>query len=147
MLISLEAFLDSVGSTTSRVFLLTPRHASASAMRICLHDSLHACTGTTNLLLAYPPVSLHRSNNSHRYWNINQLSIDYASQPRLRSRLTLGGRPFPRKPLSIGVWDSHPHSLLTPAFSLLSTPALLTVYLLRRYNAPLPLLRVLSFGN
>ena len=78
MLISLEAFLDSVGSTTSRVFLLTPRHASASAMRICLHDSLHACTGTTNLLLAYPPVSLHRSNNSHRYWNINQLSISYA---------------------------------------------------------------------
>ena len=78
MLISLEAFLDSVGSTTSLASLLATRHASASVMRICLHDSLHACTGTTSLLLAYPPVSLHRSNNSHRYWNINQLSISYA---------------------------------------------------------------------
>ena len=33
-----------------------------------------------------------------RYWNINQLSIIYAFQPQLRSRLTLGGRTFPRKP-------------------------------------------------
>ncbi len=32
------------------------------------------------------------------YWNINQLSIDYASRPRLRIRLTLGGRTCPRKP-------------------------------------------------
>ena len=42
--------------------------------------------------------------------------------------------------------DSHPHSLLTPAFSLLYAPRLLSVSLLRIYNAPLPLLRVLSFG-
>ena len=35
-----------------------------------------------------------------RKWgrNINLLSIDYAFRPRLRSRLTLGGRPFPRNP-------------------------------------------------
>jgi len=32
------------------------------------------------------------------YWNINQFSIDYAFRPRLRTRLTLGGRTFPRKP-------------------------------------------------
>ena len=32
------------------------------------------------------------------YRNINLLSIAYAFQPRLRSRLTLGGRAFPRKP-------------------------------------------------
>jgi len=31
-------------------------------------------------------------------WTINQLSIDYAFRPRLRTRLTLGGRTFPRKP-------------------------------------------------
>jgi hypothetical protein len=30
--------------------------------------------------------------------NINLLSIDYAFQPRLRFRLTLGGFTFPRKP-------------------------------------------------
>ena len=32
------------------------------------------------------------------YRNINLLSIDYAFRPRLRTRLTLGGRTFPRKP-------------------------------------------------
>src|SRR5688500_5556743 len=37
------------------------------------------------------------------YWNINQLSIAYASRPRLRSRLTLGGLAFPRKPWTYGV--------------------------------------------
>ena len=41
------------------------------------------------------------------YWNINQSSIDYASRPRLRSRLTLGGRAFPRKPWTFGGGDSH----------------------------------------
>jgi hypothetical protein len=41
------------------------------------------------------------------YWNINQLSIDYAFRPRLRSRLTLGGRAFPRNPWTFGGGDSH----------------------------------------
>ena len=45
---------------------------------------------------------------SQRYWNINQLSIDYAFRPRLRSRLTLGGIAFPRKPWSFGGRVSHP---------------------------------------
>ena len=54
---------------------ITPRTHST---RICLRPILHACTGTTNLLPACPPVSLHRSNNHYRYWNICQLSISYA---------------------------------------------------------------------
>ena len=33
-----------------------------------------------------------------RYGNLNPLSITYAFRPRLRPRLTLGGRTFPRKP-------------------------------------------------
>ena len=37
-------------------------------------------------------------------------------------------------------------SLLTPAFSLPCAPALLTVYLLRPWNAPLPICRCHSFG-
>ena len=41
--------------------------------------------------------------------NFNLLSIDYAFRPRLRSRLTQGGRTFPWKPWSIGVQDSHLH--------------------------------------
>src|ERR1043165_3694565 len=32
---------------------------------------------------------------------LNQLGIDYSLRPRLSTRLTLGGRTFPRKP-----WDS-----------------------------------------
>ena len=54
---------------------ITPQ---AHRTRICLRSTLHACTGTTNLLPACPPVSLHRSNNHYRYWNICQLSISYA---------------------------------------------------------------------
>ena len=77
---------------------------------------------------AYPSTSLHRwpttrwvgrprraflSNlgsavaRTRWYWNINQLSIDYACRPRLRSRLTLGGRAFPRNPWTSGGRDSH----------------------------------------
>src|SRR3954465_8389399 len=40
--------------------------------------------------------------------NINRLSIDYALGPRLRSRLTLGGLTFPRKPCAFGGRASHP---------------------------------------
>jgi hypothetical protein len=48
------------------------------------------------------------------YWNINQLCIDYASRPRLSSRLTLGGLAFPRNPWAFGGGASHP-SLATHA--------------------------------
>ena len=39
--------------------------------------------------------------------SINLLSIDYAFQPRLRIRLTLGGFTVPRKPWVFGEQDSH----------------------------------------
>src|SRR5262245_44626428 len=42
-----------------------------------------------------------------RYRNINLSSIDYAFQPRLRIRLTLGGFTVPRKPWVCGEQDSH----------------------------------------
>ena len=48
-----------------------------------------------------------RARNSG-YGNINPLSIDYASRPRLRSRLTLGGLACPRNPWSSGGGVSHP---------------------------------------
>ena len=41
------------------------------------------------------------------YWNINQLSIDYAFRPRLRVRLTPGGRTFPGNPYVFGDQNSH----------------------------------------
>ena len=42
-----------------------------------------------------------------RYGNINPLSIDYASRPRLRSRLTQGGSAWPWNPWSSGGRVSH----------------------------------------
>ena len=56
---------------------------------------------------AYPPVSPPLSVAEWSYRNINLLSIDYAFRPRLRSRLTLGGRTFPRKPWIFDGEDSH----------------------------------------
>ena len=55
--------------------------------------------------LAQPDSALARQR---RYGNINPLSIDYACRPRLRSRLTLGGKACPRNPWSSGGRDSHP---------------------------------------
>ena len=46
-------------------------------------------------------------NAGRWYRNVHLLSIDYALRPRLRSRLTLGGRPFPRKPWIFDGKDSH----------------------------------------
>ena len=47
--------------------------------------------------------------NLHTGWrNINRLPIGYALGPRLRSRLTLGGLTFPRKPCAFGGRASHP---------------------------------------
>ena len=42
------------------------------------------------------------------YGNINPLSIDYASRPRLRPRLTQGGLTWPWNPWSSGGRVSHP---------------------------------------
>ena len=41
------------------------------------------------------------------YRNLCLLSIDYGFRPRLRTRLTLSGRPFLRKPWIFGGQDSH----------------------------------------
>ena len=41
------------------------------------------------------------------YRNINLLSIDYAFRPRLRARLTPGGRTFPGNPWVFGDQNSH----------------------------------------
>ncbi len=58
---------------------------------------------------ATPSLLRHHVGNNvgERGRNVYLLSIDYAFQPRLRSRLTLGGSTFPRKPWSFGEQDSH----------------------------------------
>ena len=47
-------------------------------------------------------------NPSYQCRNINLPSIDYAFRPRLRCRLTPGGRTCPGKPWDSGGRDSHP---------------------------------------
>jgi hypothetical protein len=99
---------------------------------------------------AYPPVSLHRQTPDWQYRNINLLSIAYDS-------IVLGlGPDLP--------WEDEPSpgnlrlsmvriltslSLLMPAFSLLYSPPLLSVWLLPVYDAPLPrdLRHTHSFGG
>ena len=106
-------------------------------MRICLHTALHAYPGTTTgrdhlpscvtpSLNYYPSRSQtpHHQPESRQhfawlvrqgsswallrgYGNINPLSIDYASRPRLRPRLTQGGLAWPWNPWSSGGRVSH----------------------------------------
>ena len=52
--------------------------------------------------------------------NINRVSIAYAIWPRLRPRLTLGGRTWPKKPEASGVADSHCHFRYSSRHSHLS---------------------------
>ena len=64
---------------------------------------------------------------------LNLLSIVYALRPRLRSRLTLGGRTFPRKPWVYGGQEfnlSYRYSCLHPHF--------LTLYRFTRCQVRLP---------
>ena len=58
-----------------------------------------------NLTDCFPP-SLERQAGGTGILNL--LSIAYAFRPRLRGRLTLGGRTFPRKSWDYGGRDSHP---------------------------------------
>ena len=67
---------------------------------------------------AYPPASPHL-HYGYRYRNFHLLSIDYAFRPRLRSRLTLSGRAFLRKPWVFDGGDSH--SPLATHASILSS--------------------------
>ena len=77
---------------------------------------------------AYPALSirgyaLHMrpySSVTSQYWNLNQLSIDYVSRPRLRSRLTQSRSALLWKPWIFGRMDSH-HPLATHSGILSST--------------------------
>ena len=78
---------------------------------------------------ASPYASFHR--NTERYGNVDPFPIDYAFQPRLRGRLTLGKITFTLETLGFRRTGISPvFSLLMPAFSLPSRPAWLSPYLL-----------------
>lgn len=103
-------------------------------------------TGTSNapipLMPASPAINLARGCR-----NINRLSIGYALGPRLRSRLTLGGLTFPRKPWAFGGRASHPscrYSFRHTHSTALHGPS--PVPLRRTVDALLPRLRIRDCG-
>ena len=104
---SIAAFLASVESSASVLGISLPvRHQEHRAY---LTTQLPSALGRALPAARsdYPPVSPLLSNADWWYRNIDLLSIGYAFRPRLRSRLTLGGRPFPRKPWAFDGRDSH----------------------------------------
>jgi hypothetical protein len=100
--------------------------AWAQPLRSRLPLSSHSRLGVWmrhRICLAPPPTRLARDDHHpvglpscvppwlitdpQRGRNVNRLSIDYAFRPRLRSRLTLRGRTFRKKPWPYGGQDSH----------------------------------------
>jgi hypothetical protein len=136
---SLGAFLGSMGSVTSpkrfgitsravegpdlprpnptRLPLGNQRQGSPTLLRPAFAALPRVCRFARRQPLSTPGSGLTRAR---RYWNINQLCIDYAFRPRLSSRLTLGGLAFPRNPWASGGGVSHP-SLATHASILTRT--------------------------
>ncbi len=94
----LEVFPGSVGSTTSGPWSLafTPQ----AQARGDLPPRAPYRLGPGRPPPGRPTLLRHSLAHNERSWgrNMNRLSIAYGFRPRLRSRLTLGGQPFPRKP-------------------------------------------------
>ena len=93
----LAAFLASVDSSASLLFF-TPSCPNAPRMRTSLHPTPDHYRIYPLTRSDYPSVSLLHFSESRWCRNLYLLSIIYAFRPQLRSRLTLGGRTFPRKP-------------------------------------------------
>ena len=95
----LEAFLGSMGSASSLLYNFAPHRASELSRRICL-PALPTRLDALNQRCAVLTLLRHPIAHSglRWHWNLHQLSIAYAIRPRLRSRLTLSGRTFLRKP-------------------------------------------------
>ena len=88
-------------------YFLSPSHPSISGAYFTTPPASVLGRVLPSTRIAYPSVSLRLSNAYRWYWNLNQLSIAYGICPRLRPRLTLGGRAFPRKPWAFDDKDSH----------------------------------------
>ena len=119
------------GLTYASTYTLAPGQPSPGI--IYLPASPHHSPHRSGLVPVDPegptiPLATAGRRLSRNLWyrNINRLCIDYASRPRLSSRLTLGGLAFPRNPWTSGGGVSHP-SLATHAYILTRTQST-TVY-------------------
>ena len=135
----LEGFLGSMESVPSlnKELPITPQLNNSTDLPIlkCLHAWTHIHQCAAHILLRH----LITQTNSSRYRNINLLSIDFPFRVHLRSRLTLGGRTFPRKPWVFGGHDSHMsfrYSCRNSHFRFVQRSFRYAFFLQR--NAPLP---------
>jgi hypothetical protein len=135
----LEVFLGTLDSTSyqpRQVFPTSVTHAGggfANPPRHSLAAGLYHGSG-------WPILMRHPITPRERGRSIHLQSIDYAFRPRLRSRLTLRGRPLLRNPWAFGGRDSHPsyrYSFLHSHFRYLHHSSRYGFNGLR--NAPLPL--------
>ena len=81
-----------------------------SPARLGMFVPSHLCRFWYGLPFGSVPLSFcyaQTSNPCDRCRNVDLLSIDYAFRPRLRCRLTPGGRTCPGKPWDSGDLDSH----------------------------------------
>ena len=67
------------------------------------------CLGPVSSFPAHSTALRPHSSVYTQYWNINQLSIDYAFRPRLRSRLPQSRSALLWNPWIFGLKDSHLH--------------------------------------
>ena len=91
-----------------------------------------------------------RDPNLIGHWlrNIDLISIHYAFQPRVRTRLTLGGFTFPRKPWVYGERDFHPfYRYLSRHMHYFTLHGHFRSRFAAEKYALLPLFRVHSFGS
>ena len=103
----------------------------------------------SNPIRSQPNLLCPSITQQYQYRNINLLSIDYAFRPRLRTRLTLGGRTFPRKPWNFGDRDSHPvfrYSCLHGHFCTLQPESLPTFCAVQNALLPRCLRTIRVFG-
>ena len=119
-----SAFMGS-GLTYAPTYTLAPGQPSPGFTYLPAsphHSPHHGGFGSFRPRRAGNPLATVDRPLSRNPWyrNINRLCIDYASRPRLSSRLTLGGLAFPRNPWTSGGGVSHP-SLATHAYILTRT--------------------------
>ena len=86
---------------------------------LSIHQSFSRLKASRTSLLYFAPFRPGQPTPGFRYpqvslwfkfrWlrNFYRMCIAYASRPELSSRLTLGGRTFPKKPKIFGHYDSH----------------------------------------
>ena len=134
---AIAAFLDGVDSGTSLLEVRSP--VTVHHQETDLPVSLDFPLGPGFPFPGFPILPCPHSSVILQYRNLNLLSIDYVSRPRLRPRLTRADQLYSG---TLGYSAERILtflSLLIPAFSLPDPPRLFSVPLRRVGNAPLPI--------